>query len=74
MKTNNASIETGDLVVYTTEWTRNNPWMKFKEPKGLIVETGKYTGNRNCMVLWEDGKLTLANLKDFDLIAAGSVA
>ena len=41
----------GDLVTYHFQRTR---WLKGQSVHvGLIVETGKYTGNRDVKVLWK---------------------
>ena len=43
-------MQVGDLVTYYFQRTR---WRKgLSVHVGLIVETGKYTGNRDVKVLW----------------------
>ena len=45
-------MQTGDLVTYYFQLPR---WRKgLSVHVGLIVETGKYTGNRDVKVLWHD--------------------
>jgi len=44
-------MQTGDLVTY---WYQLPRWRKGQSVHvGLIVETGKYTGNRDVKVLWK---------------------
>jgi len=44
-------MQTGDLVTYHFQLPR---WQKgLSVHVGLIVETGKYTGNRDVKVLWK---------------------
>ena len=50
-------MQVGDLVTYYFQRTR---WLKGQSVHvGLIVETGKYTGNKDVKVMWklmgEDG-------------------
>ena len=45
-------MQVGDLVTYYFQLPR---WRKgLSVHVGLIVETGKYTGNRDVKVLWND--------------------
>ena len=45
-------MQVGDLVTY---WFQLPRWRKgLSVDVGLIVETGKYTGNRDVKVLWND--------------------
>tara|TARA_B100000519_G_C14112884_1_gene376647 strand:+ start:504 stop:704 length:201 start_codon:yes stop_codon:yes gene_type:complete len=45
-------MQVGDLVTYYFQLPR---WRKgLSVHLGLIVETGKYTGNRDVKVLWTD--------------------
>ena len=45
-------MQIGDLVTYYFQLPR---WRKgLSVHVGLIVETGKYTGNRDVKVLWTD--------------------
>ena len=45
-------MQTGDLVTYYFQLPR---WRKGQSVSvGLVVETGKYTGNRDVKVLWND--------------------
>ena len=45
-------MQVGDLVTYYFQLPR---WRKgLSVHVGLIVETGKYTGNRDVKVLWTD--------------------
>tara|TARA_Y100001937_G_C7009924_1_gene280488 strand:- start:133 stop:339 length:207 start_codon:yes stop_codon:yes gene_type:complete len=45
-------MKVGDLVTYYFQLPR---WRKgLSVHVGLIVETGKYTGNRDVKVLWND--------------------
>ena len=45
-------MQVGDLVTY---WFQLPRWRKGQSVHvGLIVETGKYTGNRDVKVLWTD--------------------
>ena len=45
-------MQVGDLVTYHFQLPR---WQKgLSVHVGLIVETGKYTGNRDVKVLWND--------------------
>ena len=45
-------MQIGDLVTY---WHQRGRWRKGQSVHvGLIVETGKYTGNRDVKVLWND--------------------
>ena len=45
-------MQVGDLVTYYFQRPR---WLKGQSVHvGLIVETGKYTGNRDVKVLWTD--------------------
>ena len=47
-------MQVGDLVTYHFQLPR---WQKGQSVHvGLIVETGKYTGNRDVKVLWNDKK------------------
>jgi hypothetical protein len=44
-------VQVGDLVTY---WYQRPRWRKGQSVHvGLIVETGKYTGNRDVKVLWK---------------------
>ena len=44
-------MQVGDLVTY---WFQRPRWRKgLSVDVGLIVETGKYTGNRDVKVLWK---------------------
>ena len=44
-------MQIGDLVTY---WHQRGRWRKGQSVHvGLIVETGKYTGNRDVKVLWK---------------------
>ena len=44
-------MQVGDLVTYYFQRPR---WLKGQSVHvGLIVETGKYTGNRDVKVLWK---------------------
>ena len=43
-------MQVGDLVTY---WYQRPRWRKGQSVHvGLVVETGKYTGNRDVKVLW----------------------
>jgi len=43
-------MSVGDLVTY---WHQRPRWRKGESVSlGLIIETGKYTGNRDVKVLW----------------------
>ena len=45
-------MQVGDLVTYYFQLSR---WRKGQSVHvGLVVETGKYTGNRDVKVLWTD--------------------
>ena len=45
-------MKVGDLVTYAFQRPR---WRKGESVSvGLVVETGKYTGNRDVKVLWND--------------------
>ena len=45
-------MQVGDLVTY---WFQLPRWRKgLSVDVGVIVETGKYTGNRDVKVLWND--------------------
>ena len=45
-------MQVGDLVTYSFQRSR---WRKGESVSlGLIVETGKYTANRDVKVLWTD--------------------
>jgi hypothetical protein len=45
-------VQVGDLVTYTFQRAR---WLKGQSVHvGLVVETGKYTGNCDVKVLWTD--------------------
>ncbi len=45
-------MQVGDLVTYTFQRAR---WLKGQSVHvGLVVETGKYTGNCDVKVLWTD--------------------
>ena len=47
-------MQIGDLVTYHFQLPR---WREgLSVHVGLIVETGKYTGNRDVKVLWNDKK------------------
>ena len=47
-------MQVGDLVTYAFQRPR---WREgLSVHVGLIVETGKYTGNRDVKVLWNDKK------------------
>jgi hypothetical protein len=44
-------MKVGDLVTY---WYQRPRWRKGQSVHvGLVVETGKYTGNRDVKVLWK---------------------
>jgi len=44
-------MKVGDLVTFTFQTSR---WRKGESVDiGLVVETGKYTGNTNIKVLWK---------------------
>ena len=44
-------MQIGDLVTYYFQRTR---WLKGQSVHvGLVVETGKYTGNKDVKVLWK---------------------
>jgi hypothetical protein len=44
-------MQVGDLVTFTFQTSR---WSKGESVDvGLVVETGKYTGNTNIKVLWK---------------------
>ena len=44
-------MQVGDLVTFTFQTSR---WRKGESVDiGLVVETGKYTGNRDVKVLWK---------------------
>ena len=44
-------MQVGDLVTYTFQRAR---WLKGQSVNvGLVVETGKYTGNADVKVLWQ---------------------
>ena len=44
-------MQVGDLVTYTFQRGR---WLKGQSVHvGLVVETGKYTGNADVKVLWQ---------------------
>jgi hypothetical protein len=44
-------MQVGDLVIYTFQRGR---WLKGQSVNvGLVVETGKYTGNADVKVLWQ---------------------
>ena len=43
-------MQVGDLVTY---WHQRGRWRKGQSVHvGLVIETGKYTGNRDVKVLW----------------------
>ena len=45
-------MQIGDLVTY---WHQRGRWRKGQSVHvGLVIETGKYTGNRDVKVLWND--------------------
>ena len=45
-------MQVGDLVTYHFQLPR---WRKGQSVHvGLVIETGKYTGNRDVKVLWND--------------------
>ena len=49
-------MQVGDLVTY---WFQLPRWRKgLSVDVGVIVETGKYTGNRDVKVLWKGEKRT----------------
>ena len=44
-------MQIGDLVTY---WHQRGRWRKGQSVHvGLVIETGKYTGNRDVKVLWK---------------------
>lgn len=46
-------MKVGDLVTYAFQAAR---WRKGESVSvGIVVETGKYTANRDVKVLWNDG-------------------
>jgi len=46
-------MQVGDLVTYHFQLSR---WRKGESVSvGIVVETGKYTANRDVKVLWNDG-------------------
>jgi hypothetical protein len=50
-------VKVGDLVTYAFQRSR---WRKGQSVHvGLVVETGKYTGNCDVKVLWKRGALVL---------------
>ena len=45
-------MQIGDLVTY---WHQRGRWRKGQSVHvGLVIETGKFTGNRDVKVLWND--------------------
>ena len=47
-------MKIGDYVVYESEWTKHNPWMKFPENmSGIIVDFGKWVGGCDCLLLMD---------------------
>ena len=45
-------MQVGDLVTY---WYQRPRWRKGQSVHvGLVIETGKFTGNRDVKVLWTD--------------------
>ena len=51
------SMKVGDLVTYAFQTLR---WQKGQSVDvGLVVETGKYTGNADVKVLWTHEKVAL---------------
>jgi hypothetical protein len=49
-------VKLGDLVTYnehTQKWAVGNNWV------GMIIETGKYVGNRDVRVMWQDGSIAI---------------
>ena len=52
-------MQVGDLVTYHFQISR---WRKGESVSlGLIIETGKYTANRDVKVLWNDKHLALVD-------------
>ena len=44
-------MQVGDLVTY---WHQRGRWRKGQSVHvGLVIETGKYTGNKDVKVLWK---------------------
>ena len=65
-------MQIGDLVTY---WHQRARWRKGQSVHvGLVIETGKYTGNRDVKVLWKgeseprtEGSQHLALVDDISL-------
>ena len=55
-------MQVGDLVTYAFQAAR---WRKGQSVDvGLVVETGKYTGNADVKVLWTAGQHTGQTLRE----------
>ena len=55
-------MQVGDLVTYAFQAAR---WRKGQSVDvGLVVETGKYTGNADVKVLWTSGQHTGQTLRE----------
>jgi hypothetical protein len=55
-------VQVGDLVTYAFQAAR---WRKGQSVDvGLVVETGKYTGNADVKVLWTAGQHTGQTLRE----------
>ena len=46
-------MKPGDLVVYESPWTKDNPWMRYPQYFGLLL---KVDGDM-CSVLWHSNEV-----------------
>jgi hypothetical protein len=59
-------VKLGDLVTYnenTQKWAVGNNWV------GMIIETGKYVGNRDVRVMWQDGSIAIDASRRLEVIS-----
>ena len=62
-------MKLGDYVKEKNTWSHMNPWMSDLDRRGLIVETGKYVGNRDVRVMWQDGSIEIDSTKRLEVIS-----
>tara|TARA_Y100000310_G_scaffold233375_1_gene236236 strand:- start:263 stop:454 length:192 start_codon:yes stop_codon:yes gene_type:complete len=59
-------MKIGDLIKKVNPWTKHNPWMKFEQSLGLIVDVGVLFGVDSVLILWTDGDVTWENLDEVE--------
>ena len=57
-------MKTGDLVRQSIITTRYNRYQRF----GIVVETGKFTGNKDVKVMWPDIGIATENSEMMEVV------